>query len=652
MSDDVNQTASQTEAQKTDGQETETHSFEAEVSRLLHLMVHAVYSNKDIFLRELISNAADACEKLRYAALTGPELVKDDADFKITLSFDKEAGTLIVADNGIGMSKAELIDNLGTIARSGTRAFLDQLANNDDGSALIGQFGIGFYSAFMVADKVDVISRRAGENEAWCWTSDGAGSYTLSVAEDPDPLPRGTKIVLYLKDDEKSYADALSIRRIVRDYSMHVPVPVRLLQYNEESKSIDDEELTDGSALWLKSKGDVTDEQYKEFYQHCSGQFDDPAHVIHYHAEGRTDYRVLLFVPESKPFDLFDPSRKGRVKLYVRRVFITDDAEIMPAYLRFVRGIVDSEDIPLNISREMLQDNPVLNAVSKGVTNRILSELEKLADKEPEKYASIWTAFGAVIKEGLYEDPERRDQLFKLTRFNTTKGEGRTLSEYVADLKENQTAIYYALGDSKEAILASPQLEGYRLRDVEVLLLADPVDAFWVQTALGFDGKSFKSVSQGAADLEAIAKPEKPEDENKSVEEKAEEKSAVGELVSFVKEVLGEDVSDVRLSVRLDTSPVCLVAPEYGPDRQFEKLMRGQKGAEGLGLKPVLEINPDHKLILSLASQLTATANRDDLKDGAWLLLDQALILDGEHPKNPAEFALRLSRIMMANFGR
>ena len=627
--------------------ETETHSFEAEVSRLLHLMVHAVYSNKEIFLRELISNAADACEKLRHAALTNADLIKEDPDFKITLSSDGPAGTLTVADNGIGMDKAELIDNLGTIARSGTRAFLDQLKSGEDGSALIGQFGIGFYSAFMVADKVEVVSRRAGEAEAWRWVSDGNGSYELSQAEDEDALPRGTKIVLHLKDEEKSFADGVTIRRIVRDYSSHVPVPIRLLQINNETKALEEKELTDGSALWAKSKSDITEEQYKEFYQYSSGQFDDPALTIHYRAEGRTEYSVLAFVPEHKPFDLFDPNRKGRIKLYVRRVFITDDAEVVPAYLRFVRGIVDSEDIPLNISREMLQDNPILTAISKGVTNRILSELEKLAEKDTDAFTSVWEAFGAVLKEGLYEDPERRDQLFKIVRFNTTKGENRTLSQYVEDLKENQTSIFYALGDSKDAILASPQLEGYQARDVEVLLLSDAVDAFWVQTALGFDGKSFKSVSQGGADLDAIEKVAEDVDEDKSEEDKAKEKGSVAELVTFVKETLGDAVSDVRISSRLATSPVCIVAPDYGPDRQFEKLMRSQKGAD-MALKPVLEVNPDHGLVLSLAKQLEGATDRSALEDGAHLLLDQALILDGEHPSNPAEFAARLSKVMLA----
>ena len=443
----------------------------------------------------------------------------------------------------------------------------------------------------MVADNVEVVSRRAGSDEAWRWSSDGMGSYEIAPASDEDAPVRGTKITLYLKEDEKSFADPVTIRRVVREYSSHVPVPIRLMSYNEEAKAIDEEELTDGSALWIKPKSEITEEQYTEFYQHTAGQFDNPALTIHYRAEGRTEYNVLAFVPEHKPFDLFDPNRKGRMKLYVRRVFITDDADVLPAYLRFVRGVVDSEDIPLNISREMLQDNPILNAISKGVTNRVLSELEKLANKEEDKFASVWEAFGPVIKEGLYEDPERRDQLFKLVRFNTTKGDNRTLAQYVEDLKENQTAIYYALGDSKEAIMASPQLEGYQARMSRfccspmrwMLSGCRPLSALMARASSPFPRAEpiwIRSRSR-----------KKEEDKDKSEEDKAKEQGDVAELVTFVKETLGDAVSDVRISARLATSPVCIVAPDYGPDRQLEKLMRSQKGADA-ALKPVLEINP------------------------------------------------------------
>ncbi|MEI2387277.1 molecular chaperone HtpG [Breoghania sp. JC706] len=643
--------------------EKEAHEFQAEVARLLHLMVHSVYSNKDIFLRELISNAADACERLRQRALTTPDLIAGDETFRIRLETNKAGKTLTVSDNGTGMSREELIDNLGTIARSGTRAFLEGLGEAKDGQALIGQFGVGFYSAFMVAGEVEVVSRAAGSDEAWTWRSDGQGSFTVEPADPAGAPARGTRVVLHLADDALDYAEAPAIERIVREYSAHVPVPIVLASEveaeeshaegdeeksgNDTATAIEEREIADGSALWTRNKSEITEEEYKEFYGHVSRQFDEPALTLHYRAEGRHEYSVLLFVPSVTPFDLFDPDRKGRVKLYVRRVFIADDVDLLPAYLRFVRGVIDSQDLPLNLSREMLQSNPVLDAIRKGVTNRVLSELQKLADNESEKYLRIWETFGPVIKEGLYEDFERRDKLLGLVRFKTTKsGENwRTLAEYVADLKENQTQIFYAIGDNPAAVKASPQLEGYRARDVEVLLLSDPVDAFWVQVALGFDGKPFRSVTQGAADLDAIPLPE--EEKDKDAEDARDSKTDVASLVTYVKETLGDAVTDVRISSRLAESPVCLVAPEHGPDRQFEKLMSRREGAPGgAGSKPVLEINPRHALVKSLAAHLGDDTAKDFTKDAAWLLYDQARILDGEHPSDPTAFAGRLARVM------
>ena len=464
---------------------TERHGFEAEVSRLLHLMVHAVYSNKDIFLRELISNAADACEKLRYLAIAEPSLIGGEAGFAIDISADKDQKRLVVADNGIGMSHDELKDNLGTIARSGTRAFLDSLAEKSEGNALIGQFGVGFYSAFMVAARVRVVSRKAGSDEAWAWESDGQGVFELSPVDLAAAPTRGTVVELSLNEEALDYAEEHTIDRIVHEYSAHVPVPIRLKVGEAEAR-----ELADGSALWVKPKAGITPEEYKEFYHHVATAWDEPALTLHYHAEGRQDYNVLLFVPSEKPFDLFDPNRKGHLKLYVRRVFITDEADVLPAWLRFTRGVIDSEDLPLNMSREMLQKNPVIEAIGKAVTGRVLSELAKLAEAEPDKFAKIWDAFGAVIKEGLYEAADKRDELFKIARFKTSTGGDawRSLADIVKDFKDNQTAIFYALGESAPQILASPHLEGYAARGLEVLLLTDPVDAFWVRTALGFEG--------------------------------------------------------------------------------------------------------------------------------------------------------------------
>ena len=620
----------------------ETRSFEAEVSRLLHMMVHSVYSNRDIFLRELVSNAADACEKLRHEALLKPDLIKDDPEFRITLHVDTEKSVVILTDNGVGMSKEELIDNLGTIAHSGTKAFLDSMEEKDQGAALIGQFGVGFYSSFMVADKVVVTSRTAGSEETNQWVSDGTGTYTIeSVNEGP---ARGTTIELHLKEDAKEYADRFKIEQIVREYSSHVPIQIDLLPSGEEKET---KVLADGSALWTKSKSDITEEQYKEFYNHSAGAYDDPALTIHYKAEGRHEYHVLTFIPTHKPFDLFDSERKGRVKLYVKRVFISDDAEILPSYLRFTKGIVDSEDLPLNISREMLQHNPILEAIRSGLTKRVLTELGKLAKKDDEAYLSFWEAFGPVLKEGLYEDAPRRDDLFKLVRFKSVQSGDKwiNLESYVAALKENQTSIYYALGDTPDAVKASPHLEGYKARGIDVLLLTDPVDAFWVQTALGFDGKSFKSISQGSADLDAM--PLEGKDE---VEAKPDDAESADLILALTKALDGK-VSEVRTSVRLDTSAVCLVAPEYGPDRQLEKMLRQREGSNQDSINPILEINSGHSLIKTLAELAKSEGNGSDkLEDAALMLLDQARILDGEAPADPVRFTNQLAELLALQF--
>jgi molecular chaperone HtpG len=621
---------------------SETRGFEAEVSRLLSLMVHSVYSNRDIFLRELISNAADACERLRLSALEAPELVADDPDFKIRLSPDGAAGALAVEDNGVGMDRAELVDNLGTIARSGTRAFLEGAGKTDKGSTLIGQFGVGFYSAFMVAAAVDVVSRRAGSDEAWRWRSDGKGTFTVeSVPLDEAPV-RGTRVVLTLAENAKTYAEQATIERVVNEYSAHVPVPIVLdLGGGAAQKT-----LADGSALWRKPKSAVTPEEYSEFSGYVSGLYGEPGLTVHYKAEGRHEYSVLLFVPASKPFDLFDPERKGRIRLYVRRVFITTEAEILPAWLRFVRGVIDTEDLPLNISREMLQKNPILEAIGKGVTSRILADLDKLASDDKERFEKVWDAFGAVLKEGLYEDAERRDALYKIARFKTTTGGDarRSLADYVAAMRPNQTAIYYALGDDEKGVLASPHLEGFARRGVEVLLLTDPVDAFWVRTALGYDGKPFHSVTQGAADLDKIPLADGADDGE------AASDSAVATLAALFKQTLGDKVSDVRASSRLTTSAVCLVAPDLGFDRRLEKIL-----AAGEQIKtrsaPVLEINPTHGLIKALAARATRGGAGEALEDAAVILFGEARILDGESPDDPADHARRVGKLIEQGLG-
>src|SRR6201985_343333 len=462
----------------------ETEPFQAEVSELLHLMVHSVYSETDIFLRELISNASDACDKLRYEAIAKPELLGDGEAPKIRIAANKAEGTLTVADTGIGMDRQELVDNLGTIARSGTKAFVAKLAEAKDGTGLIGQFGVGFYSAFMVADRILVTSRRAGANEVWTWSSSGGAGFEVAPAGEADAtrVERGTEIVLHLKEEAKKYLETYEIERIVGAYSDNIQFPIWLVPDDGEPRQINS-----ASALWQRSKSELKPEDYAQAYKSVANAFDEPAMTLHYRAEGRYSYAVLLFAPSAKPFDLFEPARKGKVKLYVRRVFITDDADLLPAYLRFIRGVIDSEDLPLNISREMLQNNPQLAQIRKAVATRVVSELETLAEKEPENFAKIWDAFGAVLKEGIYEDFERREKLLGLSRFTSTAGERRALKQYVGDLKPNQTEIYFLAGDSIERLKSNPRLEAAAARGIEGLLLTDAVDAFWASARVGLE---------------------------------------------------------------------------------------------------------------------------------------------------------------------
>lgn len=617
----------------------ETHVFEADVSRLLHLMVHSVYSDKDVFLRELISNAADACEKLRYESLATPDLLGQDPKLRIEIRLDPGNGKLTVVDNGIGMTRDEMVDALGTIARSGTKAFMERLeaAQSGESARLIGQFGVGFYATFMVADKVDVISRRAGSPKAFLWSSDGKGSYTISEAPLSDAPQRGTAVIVHLMADAKTYADRFTVERAVRASSGHVPVPIFLLDKPDGEA----EEIADGGALWAKPKSEIKPEDYTDFYRSLSGHLDEPALTLHFKAEGRQDYTALAFIPSAKPFDLFDPGRKGRIKLYVRRVLISDEAEILPGYLRFVRGLVDSADLPLNMSREMIQESPLLASIRKGLAGRVLSELEKLAASDGDAYSKIWENFGAVLKEGLYEDYERRDALLGLARFKTTRsGETwRSLKDYVAGLKDHQTAIYYIAGEDTR-IAGSPHLEGFRARGVEVLLLSDPVDSFWVTSVTGFDGKPFKSVTQGAADLAAIPLADAFKEDPSPAPSPAMES-----FLSFAKELLAEHVADVRVSARLTDSAVCLVAAEHGMDRRLEKILAGA-GRLDSQQKPILEVNPRHPVVAGLATKRQAGADADLVADGTRLLLDEARILDGEGPLDPNGFAQRLSRVM------
>lgn len=612
----------------------EQHVFEADVSRLLHMMVHSVYSDKDVFLRELISNAADACEKLRYESISKPQLSADGIQPGILVTLNEEAQTLVVEDSGIGMDRDDMIDALGTIARSGTKAFMDRLdaAKAGEKAQLIGQFGVGFYSSFMVAHRVEVISRRAGKDEAWKWSSDGKGSYDI-VAVDPGQAPtRGTRVVLHLLEDAKKYTSKWTVEEIIRNQSGHVPVPIRLV----EKEGAEPSQVSDGAALWIKQKNEISKQDYVDFYRSVSGQYDEPLSNVHFRAEGRHEYTTLAFIPGSQPFDVFDPDRHGRMKLYVKRVFITDDAELLPRYLRFVRGIVDTSDLPLNISREMIQESPVLAAIKKGVTSRILSALEKMAEHDGETFAKFWDMFGAILKEGIYEDFERRSQLLKLARFRSTaSGEAtRSLADYLATMKEGQSAIYYISGSTLDQLKSSPHLEGFRAKGIEVLLLTDGVDNFWPTNVPDFEGKPFKSVTQGLADLNTVA------GEGDADEAGRQASPEVGAFIDFARSALGEEVADVRISDRLTESAVCLVASDYGPDRQLEKLLKGA-GRLQTTSKPILEINGQSELVKNIAS-MDDQAFRED---AAWLLLDEARILDGDKPANPRAFADRQARL-------
>lgn len=608
---------------------SESRPFQAEVAKLLHLMVHSVYADRDVFLRELISNSADALDKLRYEAIADPTLLGSDLALKISIVPDKAARTLTVADNGIGMTGDELIDNLGTIAKSGTQAFVENARKSEGGVNLIGQFGIGFYSAFIAAGRVDVISQRAGSEAAHIWTSDGSGSFDIGPA---DATGRGTRIVLHLRDDALEFLEDWKIEAVVRAYSDHIAHPIMLSIGSDTARQINA-----GSAIWMRPRAEVSADQHKEFFGALSGVYSEPALTLHYRAEGRNEYTVLLYIPGERPFDLYDPERRGRQKLYVKRVFIADDAELLPPYLRFVRGVVDSEDMPLNISREMLQNNAEVAAIRRAVTNRVLSELKKLAGTDETSFRRIWETFGPVLKEGLYEDIERRDQLYDICRFRSTVSDWTSLGDYAGRMKEKQSAIYYLTAEDAAKAAASPQLEGYRARGLEVLLLTDPVDAFWVRTAMGFDGKPFRSVTQGAADLEQF-----PPAGQKTG---AQPGGDVAVLVAAIKQTLAQRVTDVRLSQRLTDSACCIVAG--GPmDRTLERLLSRQRDSGVAVSAPVLEINAAHPLIQRLA-RVAKEKGAPAIGDAAELLLDQALILEGEPVADPASFARRMADLLM-----
>ena len=630
--------------------------FEADVGRVLDLVINSLYKEREIFLRELVSNASDACDKLRYASLSSPELLDTDPELKIRILVDEAAGLLTVTDNGIGMSREDLVENLGTVARSGTARFLDQLSGDKDRDLrLIGQFGVGFYSVFMVADKVVVQSRKAGEAASWIWASDGRTGFTVTEAETTGP--RGTAVTLHMKADAKEFLDSWRVQSVVRTYSDHIAIPILLEVRPKPGDTKTKQEPTqvnEASALWTRPKAEITDEQYREFYHHVAHAFDEPFARVHFTAEGALSYAALLFVPSQRPFDLFDPKRRHGVKLYVRRVFITQELEgLFPRYLRFVSGVVDSEDLQLNVSRETLQHGAVVARMRKALVKRVLDELAAKAKAEPAaevpeegkakpvSYLEWWAEFGGVLKEGVYEDAENRERLLELARFRSTHGPGWTsLADYVGRMKEGQDAIYYISGESHEALRTSPQLEQALAKGVEVLLLDDPVDEFWIPEAKDFKGKAFRSLTRGDVDLSGLKGEAKEEQPEPRVAE-----DALKRLVARLKVALGEEVSDVRPSKRLKDSAVCLVAEEQGLDLRLERFLKQHSQVKELS-KRVLEVNPQHELTRKMAELAKDTGKGQEFDELARLLLDQARIIEGEPIPDPGAFSRRMSSFL------
>lgn len=625
---------------------SETLHFEAEVSRLLDIVANALYSDKQIFLRELISNASDACDKLRYDALTNPDLLADGSgELRLSLIPDMDAKTLTLKDNGIGMSREDLINNLGTIAKSGTAAFMAQMAEQKKEEeagkqpSLIGQFGVGFYSAFMVADKVTVTTRHAGDDAGWIWESDGKSGYTINPVETAD---RGAEITLYLKEDQQDFLETARLEQIVKRYSDHISLPIDLIEKDQDPRT-----LNAASALWTRPKSEITEEQYTEFYHHVSHGFDIPFDHLHFRVEGMMEYTGLLYIPTSRPYDLFHPDRKSAVKLYVRKVFITDDCqELIPSYLRFLRGVVDTEDLPLNVSRELLQNDRRLTKIRSGVTKKVLDYLTKKAKDDPKEYIAFFDTFGAVLKEGLYEDQAQRETLLSLSRFKSVSQEGWTsFADYKDAMPEGQEAIYYIIAADEDTARRSPQVEGFTAKGVNVLIMTDAVDDFWVSSVANVLDLPLKSVTRGGADLDKVAKKE---DDSAPEAEKVENTTAIDSLLAMMKQTLEGQVKDVRRSDRLTQSPVCLVADEGDMDMQMERLLRAHQQVEN-GAKRILEINPTHDAVQKIAESWRAAqddSQKDIVKDAVWTLLDQALIMEGEPVSNPTDFVQRLSKLM------
>jgi molecular chaperone HtpG len=600
----------------------EQHSFGAEVGRLLDLVVHSLYSEREIFLRELVANAADAVDRRRFEALTDSNLAPPP-DAKIRIVPDKQASTILISDDGIGMTRQEMIDNLGTIARSGTRAFAENLATAkpEDRPSLIGQFGVGFYSAFMVADRVEVTSRKAGSEEAFTWASEGAGQFTLAPAARDQS---GTDILLHIKSDAAEYLEPVRLETVIRKWADHITLPITVAHDGK------DQPANEGTALWRKAKSETTEQSYKEFYRHLGHFFDEPWATLHWRAEGTLEYFCLLFIPGMKPFEVVEGDRDAHVRLHVRRMFITDKADLLPHWLRFVSGVVDTEDLPLNVSREMLQTTPVLARIRKALIGRVMAEL-KSRTKEADDYNKFYENFGPILKEGVWEDAEHRAEIAPLLRFKSSTQDGWTsLPDYVSRMGEGQDTIYYLSGDQADALKTSPQLEGFRAKGLEVLLMSDPIDSFWPERLDSFEGKKLRSVTQAAEDLG-----------------KADDLPDVSPLLAAMKTALGERVADVRATGRLTDSAVVLASNSVGPDLAMQRLMR-RAGRSMMPAKPILEVNPRHKLIEALSAKLADTTL---ISEAAETLLDLAQVQEGDLPPDAAAFARRVTTLLSTSLG-
>ena len=604
-------------------------NFKAEVSKLLDIVVNSLYSEKYIFLRELISNASDACDKLKYLVLTNPDIAKNSGEFKIKITPDAKENTLTVSDNGIGMNKDDLINHLGTIAKSGTAEFVNNAKDNGSTVDLIGQFGVGFYSAFMVASKVEILTRKAGEDKAWKWTSDGIGGFEIEEAQKD---ANGTDIKLYLKEDDKNFTDSIYLRYIIRTYSDHINYPI-VLCLGEAGE----ETVNTGSALWARHKSEITQEQYKEFYHHLSKNFDDPWMTLHFKAEGNMEYTGLLYIPRQAPYDLFQPDKKNGLKLYVNKVFISDKVEeLLPSYLRFVVGVIDSSDLPLNISREMLQQNVLLEKIRHGTVSRILKELKKRAENYDD-YMVFWKAFGMAFKEGIYEDFNNREEIASLSRFMSTYDSEKytSLDEYIARIADYKKVIYYITGDDEKILRNNPQLEVFKAKNIEVLLLTDPIDEFWPQVLPNYKGYAVKHISQADADMSW-----------KRDEKKADEGS-LGKLCEFMQKLLSNEVGKVTPTEKLTASPVSLTVEGGQMSLHLERLMRNHQQQTMFASTRVLELNPYHPLIIKLADMVMDDKNKAKVEEVAKILLDQAKVAEGEAISDPSFYAEKISQYIL-----